>query len=105
MNLDTKDDSNISEINTLHELTSLVFGNSDSTNSTNDEYTVDYALLDDMVLDALTGEAREALDKDDVIPDDIDDTSIQPGKGEAKVEVELAVGNRKPTKIKKAGVH
>ena len=111
MNLDTKDDSNIGESNTLHELTSLVFGKSDSTKSTNDEYTVDCALLDDMVLDALTGEAREALDKDDVIPDDIGDTPTQPGEGEPKVglevevEVEVTVGKRKPTKIKKAAVH
>ena len=89
-----QNDYNTGEIDTLHKLTSSVV---DKSNSTNEEYTVDYALLNDIVLDALTGEVREIINKDDVNSEEINDDSIQP----SEVKVEVTIGNRKPTKIKR----
>ena len=86
-----------SEIDTLQQLTSSLF---DTNTNVAEAYTVDYALLDATVVDALTGEARELID---------DDTNVDEGgdvtQDESQVEVEIAISMSKTTKIKKVLVN
>ena len=88
---------NESEIDTLQQLTLFLF---DTNTNVAEEYAVGYVLLDNTVVGALTSEARELIDDDTNLDDGVDVT-----QDESQVEVEIAIGISKTTKIKKVLVN
>ena len=89
---------NSKDIDTLSKLTSSVFNNHDQNK---EEYTVDYALLDDNVIGALIGEERDIIGEENMNLEETNDTVVEYNE----VEEDIAIRKSKITKIRKAVIH
>ena len=76
---------------TLSKLTSSIF---DKNDQNTEEYTVDYVLLDDNVMGALTCEEWETVGDEDVNLEEANDTSQE----SSEVEKDIDIGKLKTTK-------